>query len=107
MARTTLIGKILNKLAAERKSLREGAIKKLWLENGLDNSTRRQGYKIKEIKTVNSNGDEVISFQLWKLVDQNTLTISTEITGKIDGIKQKEVNNASGATQNDSTKSPI
>lgn len=105
---TNLLGKLLSKIMYARWQANEKAIEDLWKRNGLDNPTKRQGYKMEELKSVGTEGTEHTTYRLWKLVDQSVVTISSEIkTAVRTGITREDQDDASRATKANPTDSPI
>lgn len=110
MSKPNLIGKILNAVRNERWMHSEKIVKDLWDRNGLDNPTRREGYKIEKDVRTSQHGKESTVWQLWKLVDQSQMEMEPRLDIKITtGIPKKESKdgNTSGTSKNNSTNSPI
>lgn len=84
MSSPTLFGKILSKLQSERWFAHKEAVDDLWARNGLSNPKQRDGYRLAETKTVQTDGAEVTHYRLYKLMDSSTVVISTELTTKIE-----------------------
>lgn len=81
MEKTTMLGKLLQQVYAERKLSRDRAIAGLWKRNGLNpNAT---GYKIAETATVRSDGSEVVEYRLYKMIDCSTTTIKADIAASV------------------------
>lgn len=76
----TLMGKLLARLRYERAASRERAIERLWKRNGLENPKLRQGYKLAISEPLVRDGEEVIEYRLYKLVDRTI----TKVRGRVD-----------------------
>lgn len=83
MATTTLMGKLLNKVRTVRWESRRKAEADLWKRNKLENPTSRDGYRIEEIRSVTKDGKENLTFQLWKKIDEEKVSIDSEVIAKI------------------------
>lgn len=106
--KSNLMGKLLSKIQLARWKARQDAVTDIWKRNNLDNPTKRQGYKLEELKTLGSDGQEVIRFQLWQLLDQSVITISSEIKSEIStGIPKGVEDDVRGEEEVDPTSSPI
>lgn len=79
MPTTTLMGKLLNKVRYARIVARQKAEKDLWGRNKLENPKSREGYRIEEKKALTTDGKENLTYQLWKLVDEEKVSIDTEV----------------------------
>lgn len=80
----TLMGKLLSTVRFERQEARRKAVDELWKRNGLDNPTKREGYRMAETSTVARDGTEVTEYRLYKLLDRALVetksTVKTNIT---------------------------
>lgn len=103
----TLMGVLLSKVANVRWEIRRQAAERLWKRNGLDNPTKRQGYKMIEDTGINSDGSEVTTIKLWKLIDKEVVTLAGDI--KIttrEGVEQGDEYSDRAAPKSN-TSSPI
>lgn len=109
MSKPNLIGRLLNAVRIERWRQKEQVVVDLWKRNGLDNPTRRDGYKIEESSRVDRSGNETTVYTLWKMVDQSELRINTTVSSEvITGIRKEESHvNSGGTPKTDDTSSPI
>ena len=80
MARKTLMGSILRKVAAVRWQVKRDAAEALWKRNGLDNPARRSHYRMIEDTTINDKGEEVTTIKLWQLVDKEVVILGASIS---------------------------
>jgi hypothetical protein len=88
--KTNMFGRTLVKINNARAGTRMEAEKLIWERNGLANPTIRKGYELREKKKVLSNGTEVVEYELYKLIDAVTTTISTQVTSQIvDSAQEK------------------
>ncbi len=76
---TTLMGKILARVHNARYETRAIAERELWKRNGLDNPTKRDGYKLAETASVARDGTEVVEYRLYKLIDRAQIIISSDV----------------------------
>lgn len=83
MSKPTLMGKLLVKVRNARNEARRTTTDELWKRNKLDNPVKRDGYRIEEIKTVDSEGNETIKLQLWHKVDEAIVSVDTEVSAHI------------------------
>lgn len=83
MPTTTLMGKLLNKVREARWVARSKAQTDLWKRNKLDNPAKREGYRIEEIKSTTRDGNEHFTYQLWKMIDEEKVSIDTEVITQI------------------------
>lgn len=83
MSTTTLFSKLLNKVRVARIVVRKEAQDNLWLRNKLNNPAKRQGYRIEEKKTVTEDSKENSTYQLWKLIDEEEVSIDTEVITRL------------------------
>lgn len=94
LKKTTMFGKLLNKVRFERHMVRQRAIDDLWKRNGLENPALRTGYKLAETSQVNRDGTEIVEYRLYKLVDSSVTKITSEVVSKIetglDKLKEQE-----------------
>lgn len=103
----TLMGVLLSKVANVRWKIREDAAQELWKRNGLDNPTKRQNYRMIQDTTIASDGSEVTTVKLWKLVDKEVVTLAGDIKiTKREGIEQGDEYSDRAAPKN-TTSSPI
>ena len=79
MSKKTLMGVLLSKVQAVRYQIKHDAVLELWKRNGLDNPTKRSGYKIKEETEIMRDGSEVTTIKLWKLVDKEVVKLEGDI----------------------------
>lgn len=91
MAKTTLIGKLLNRIRYERQQARELTSAELYSRNHVPNNhDERAKYKIEETKIVTSDGVESIKLELWHKVDEQVVNITTEVITQM--IKEESKN---------------
>lgn len=75
----TMMGKLLSRVHSARYFSRQQAEDALWKKNGLDNPTKRKGYKLAETSTIHRDGTEYKELRLYKLVDAAIVKISSEV----------------------------
>lgn len=80
MPKKTTFGTLLNNFRFQRQEARRKAQSDLWNRNGLDNPSKREGYKIESVVIPGKDGSEVTAFELWKKVDEAAIIIDTEVT---------------------------
>lgn len=86
---------IINRLRLEREISKKAAEKDLWDNNGLSDPSSRNGYKIIETKAINKDGSQIISYRLYKLIDE------VEVNMGVDVVITKNTKNVnSGFTKN-------
>ena len=74
-----MMGKLLSRVHLARWQSRDQAERELWKRNGLDNPTKRDGYKLAETAVVHRDGTEYKELRLYKLVDAAIVKISSEV----------------------------
>lgn len=107
MNKKTLMGGLLSKISQVRYQIKYDAAMELWKRNGLDTPTKRNGYTMKEESSISSDGSEVTTIKLWKLVDKEVVTLSGDIKiTKRQGVEQGDEYSERAAPGGDSI-SPI
>lgn len=85
----TTFGSLLSHFQFERKIALENAERDLWERNKLLNPTKRDGHKIVELSSVNNDGSTTHSVQLWELIDEEKLKVSTSVDIEMLGKEDK------------------
>lgn len=80
MNKRTTFGTLLNNFRFQRQEARRKAERELWNRNGLDNPTKREGYRIESVVIPGKDGTEVTAFELWKKIDEQAIKIETQVT---------------------------
>ena len=104
----SVLSRVLNQIRLLRSVQREEVENDLWGRNGLSNPKTREGYMLLDATRVTESGEERTRFRLWKLVDEEELTITTSITSqrKTPGKEQDRVN-TNRTPPADNSESPI
>lgn len=85
----TTFGSLVAHFRFERKTALENAERDLWERNKLVNPTKRDGYKIVELSTIGNDGSTTYSVQLWKLIDEEHIKVSTNVEVGVLGKEEK------------------
>lgn len=105
--KTNLMGALLRKVAAVRWQIKRDAAERLWKRNGLDNPTKRQGYRMIEDTIIGKDGSEATTVKLWKLIDKEVVILHGDIKIETrEGVEQGDEYSNRAAPTNDS-RSPI
>lgn len=83
MAKKTMFGKLLNQVRFEREMARNKTESLLWKRNKLDNPAKRDKYRMEHIRILGKDTEEVTKIQLWHLVDEAVVVMSTDVSSEI------------------------
>ena len=79
-AKSTLLGKLLARINAERQELHISGMKNMLARNNLTVADPgSNGYYVEESTRVSAKGVESTQFKLWRLVDMETVTLQVDI----------------------------
>lgn len=102
------MSKVMSKLSGERNAVKRKVVTDMWKRNNLNSPKQRENYSIDERVTVTSDGAEVTTYRLWKLVDESQLVVTPEIRyDQRIGIQKGVDDELRREPQTDPTQSPI
>ncbi len=92
MVKNNVLSRVLNQVRLLRQMEREEVENDIWARNGLVSAESRKGHKILSETRVSQSGEERTKFQLWKLIDEAELVITTQVTSEIKTREEKPKN---------------
>lgn len=74
------IGKLVSTFRFHRQKARDNAADRLYKRNKLENPKSRDGYEIRETEITDSQGNTLITSQLWHKVDEERVKVSVNVS---------------------------
>ena len=81
MSKPSILGYMMREFIEQRREAFYAVEDKLWERNQVKES-ERSSYRVERITGKTKNGEEITSVKLWKLVDEEEVTISGKINVK-------------------------